>query len=312
MLLGLGSKFCIEKRLASKHLNKTFSRLTRQVRLRSYFYHSQLPPTIHPLYMKSDFQPPNAPTNVEYALDKFKFTIISLTKKLSSKPHYNLTKIQRSIVNKIRNNNKITIVNADKNLGATVMNRDYYINSILNEHLKNNETYERLTNQQAQQLLLKTQNDVISTVSKFKLQLPEIDRIYFYRNFRNNHRAPIYYGPPKLHKEKKNNMVRTRPVVAKCGSFLEIASKYCDYYLTELIPFVSTYLKDTFELLSDLNKLKNIPTNAQLVTADAIGMYTNIETEHGLQTINTFIEIHKHLLPKNYPHQLISNSSPSL
>ena len=80
MLLGLGSKFCIEKRLASKHLNKTFSRLTRQVRLRAYFYHSQLPTTIHPLYMRSDFQPPNAPTNVEYALDKFKFTIISLTK----------------------------------------------------------------------------------------------------------------------------------------------------------------------------------------------------------------------------------------
>ena len=74
-------------------------------------------------------------------------------------------------------------------------------------------------------------------------------------------------------------------MVAKIGNFIEIASKYCDYYLSRLIPHVQSYLKDSFTLLKDLNNLPTLPGTAKLLTADAVSMYTNIDTNHGLHIL---------------------------
>jgi len=47
--------------------------------------------------------------------------------------------------------------------------------------------------------------------------------------------------------------------------------------MKQLLQFVPSYLKDSASLLTELKTL-NIPPNAKLFTADATGMYTNIDT----------------------------------
>ena len=87
---------------------------------------------------------------------------------------------------------------------------------------------------------------------------------------------------PKLHKKKTWKYYKTRPFVSKIGSFIEITSKFCDHYLSKLIPYIQSYLKDSFTLLKDLNNIQQLPDTAKLITAGAVSMYTNIDTNHGL------------------------------
>ena len=98
-----------------------------------------------------------------------------------------------------------------------------------------------------------------------------------------------------------------RPIVSKCGSLIEVASKYCDYYLSKLIPFVPTYLKDSYTLLHELTNLQLPPAhNLLLFTSDAIGMYTNIDTNHGLASIENFLYENLEDINENFPHELIT------
>ena len=94
------------------------------------------------MYITSNFQPLRAPTHIENELSTFKEIIINLKKKLPTTPFYNLTKIQRKVLKKLRNNNKIVILDADKNLVITIMNKDKYVNAINTEHLNNKTVYE--------------------------------------------------------------------------------------------------------------------------------------------------------------------------
>ena len=61
-------------------------------------------------------------------------------------------------------------------------------------------------------------------------ELSSSDKSFVIRSFQLKHRIPTFYGMSKLHKKKIGDYHKTRPVVAKTGSFIEIASKYYNYY----------------------------------------------------------------------------------
>ena len=77
------------------------------------------------------------------------------------------------------------------------------------------------------------------------------------------------------------------------GTFILVLSRWLDYKLKKLLPFISTYIKDSrdFEIkLDNLNSNARLPKNARLVTADAISMYTITDTNHGLKALRSFLE----------------------
>ena len=298
-LLGLGSKFCIETRLPPSNLKNTFISLTRSIRLQAWineelkdrqddFTHGK-----NNLYVKnSNFIPPPASTHIENAHNHFRLQLISLLNNKQTKPEYNLTKLQRLAIKQIKGYDNIIIMDADKNLGIVVMKREDYIKSILKEHLLKQEIYDQLSYPQAHHKLKIVETEIKKIVLNNNQELSTSDKSFFIRSFQLQHRIPTFYGMPKLHKKRIGNSYKTRPVVAKIGSFIEIASKYCDYYLSKLIPHVKSYLKDSFSLLKDLNNFPSLPESAKLLTADAVSMYTNIDTNHGLQILSEFIYSH--------------------
>eukprot|EP00984_Skeletonema_dohrnii_P032020 scaffold25391_cov152-Skeletonema_dohrnii-CCMP3373.AAC.1 len=89
---------------------------------------------------------------------------------------------------------------------------------------------------------------------------------------------------------------KMRPIVCCAGTFMNCLSRWLNYHLhrlklkLRLKRFVPSYLKDSGELLKELKELGRLPPTARLFTADANSMYTNIDTEHAIDIIGTWID----------------------
>ncbi|KAL7472102.1 hypothetical protein ACHAXS_012435 [Conticribra weissflogii] len=97
------------------------------------------------------------------------------------------------------------------------------------------------------------------------------------------------------------NPWKTRPVVSTCGTYLHALSRWIDYHLQKLTPHIPTYIKDSDHLNMYLRTISDIPPHARLLAADAVSMYTNIETTHALKTIGDFLQDLQDQLPSDFP-----------
>ena len=172
------------------------------------------------------------------------------------------------------------------------MKRIDYIKSILQEHLLQTDMYEQLSYSQAHNRMKKVEKDIKNIILYNNTELSSSDKKFCIRSFHLKNRIPTFYGMPKLHKKKIGDHYQTRPVVAKISSFIKIVSKFCDYCFSRLIPNVQSYLKDSFTLLRDIYKIEQLPSTTKLLTAGAVSMYTNIDTNHGLVIFSDFIRSH--------------------
>jgi len=109
--------------------------------------------------------------------------------------------------------------------------------------------------------------------------LSEAEKKHSQRSLKARLRLPIFYGLPKIHKTPFS----LRPVISSSSSLSSIFSNWLDYRMRELLPFMKSYTKNSFEVIKDLKQLE-IPKNAPLFSADAKSMYTNIDTTTGLLT----------------------------
>ena len=88
-----------------------------------------------------------------------------------------------------------------------------------------------------------------------------------------------------------------RPVNSQCGSLSEIASKYVDYYLHKLIPFVPGYCKNSAHVIEKFKKLNANDIshpNTLTITSDTKNMYGNIHAEIGISTIQNYVDLFAH------------------
>ena len=196
------------------------------------------------------------------------------------------------------------ILNTDKNLGIAVIKREEYVLSIYIEHFSHADLYAHKTEYDAKTLVETANQSVINSVRKHFASLSYPEQVYFNRGFREKYRHALFYGLPKIHKPKKNGYYRTRPVVSKCGTFLELASKWIDYQLQRLTHLFPSHLKDSFHLLQDLSNLKITP-NTRIFTADAVSMYSYIDTCHAKTVISEWFLENEHNIPLEFPTNLV-------
>jgi hypothetical protein len=74
-----------------------------------------------------------------------------------------------------------------------------------------------------------------------------------------------------------------------------------------VIQHVPTYIKDSEELILTLRTTfpNGLPKGAKLFSADAVSMYSNINTDHGIKCIVEFLDLYKVLLPENFPKKMV-------
>ena len=304
-LLGLGLKFCIQKRSVDKDTTShTMSRLRRDVRLK-FLYAGEDDPDFEDdyiknkkLYIKSTWPPPLAFKSVEQRLNNFDN---SLVKERTSKFNYiknrtNLSRIQLTLLKELKQNEDILVIQTDKNCGPALIDRDYYIKRILTEHLSDGITYQQISEDSGLFYLQQVKDNLLSILPKYSIHFSPITKNFFRHGIANAVRVPIFYGTAKVHKSTKPH-VRFRPVTSQCGSLSAMISTFLDVQLQPFTAHMPAYIKNSFDILRHLHNISILPTNAKLFTADATAMYTNISPADGLPTIEKYLVKYKNENP---------------
>jgi len=281
-------------------------RMARSIRTSHYLHESQIQADsdyVKQIYIKnSAWHPPPAPwpieekiTNFEKELKKKQKIVENKYKKLNTS---NLTPLQTHTLRQLRDNKAITIKPTDKNLGPAVMDTSEYVNQVLTEHLLTKD-YKQLTQPEATNRMDQLKDTLKKLISSHSDILSKAELTYFKRSLSNNFRLPIFYGLPKVHKTPFS----LRPVVSTTNSLLAVFSIWLDYKMKELLPFIKSYIKNSIEVINDLKTL-HIPENALLFSADAISMYTNIDTASGLLSMHDFLIYNQDHIPTTFPKAL--------
>ena len=165
----------------------------------------------------------------------------------------------------------------------------------MREHLLT-PTYKQLTLIAAKNKLNNTRQLLVDTCNQYKNTLSQAEQTFFIRSFKNQHRTPIFYGMPKVHKTP----IKLHPVVSCINSFNSIFSTWLDYRMQQLLRLIPPYIRDSTSLLEQPGQL-NLPENAKIFTADATAMYTNIDNMIGIQAITELVESNRAMILNDFP-----------
>ena len=305
-LLWNGLKFCLQQPLPKPRFFDTMARLTRDIRLKHHW--GDTPPDdadgFNPkLYIRSDWNPPNASEPIETALQQFEAAIqqqLHLNRSHQSRRH-NLLPSGRRLIKSLKGNTDFIILPTDKNLGPAILERSLYKRRCLQDHLLDEKTYQQLTDVEAHFRQLQATSDFKKLIQKYKKTLPKSEWVYFQRCFNEPRRDPQFYCTPKVHKEPW----KTRPIVSCVNSRMGDLSKWVDVQLQLVVHLCPGYLKDSRSLLDRLHLLGKLPPSAVITTADAVSMYTNINTTHALQVLSLWLDLHALELPTHFPKDMV-------
>jgi len=298
-LLGLGLNYCIETLHPKPNINLTVKKLEKSIRLKHWLSKNGIENNedyIPSLYVPTTWKPPEASHEIEEAIQTFTTNLNRMVKNNKTHPRANLTKLQHCCLHSIKNNNKLIVCLSDKNLGPVIMERETYLKKCLTEHLLCPRTYVRLTEEEALQKLRDTRCKLNQIRLNYRKNLTDAENTYFQRAAKLEYRIPQFYLTIKIHKTP----IKTRPIVSCVNSYLNVFSKWLAHRFNDLLPNVPTYVKDSFQVLDELKAL-HLPSHAKLFTCDAVSMYTNIDSLHGIEVISLWLEEYSLEIPPDFP-----------
>jgi hypothetical protein len=243
------------------------------------------------------------------AIGKFDKKLNDMRRALPSFRRHNLSPSQRNVIGELQDRSDLVIHQSDKGLGPTVSERPKYIRDLLETHLLNEENYEFLSPEIAKTELKKQKEKFLEIHRDMGHTLPsEAEEVYFKRAMSKEHlgktRVPQIYGIYKVHKKD----IKPRPVISSVNSIPEIFSKHVDYWLKKIVgKLLPTYIRDAEHLIRSLQETfpQGLPPGAKLFSVDAVGMYSNIDTDHGINILTRWLTEYAHELPPSMPVDFI-------
>ena len=97
---------------------------------------------------------------------------------------------------------------------------------------------------------------------------------------------PKLYLLMKVHKQP----IKTRPVVSCSGSLLHPLGVWLDTALQPIATTLPSFIASSYDLNEALDELPHLPSGSLLFTADAVSMYTNIDTFYAINAIKNFLQ----------------------
>lgn len=317
-LLGLGLNYCIKEKINTT-TEHTFTRLREDVRRIFHLRGTEDDGDyIKSLYIKSDYKFDEASEDIEQALNNFEEAVLNDKQqtKQRRKVYSNLTPYHWDLIESLRNHDDYIIVEADKNLGPCLLDRQVYIERGCSEHLGNPTNYQEITEQQVFTRMAGLKYKLFHFLSEFYskpilekrqgktpsvIAISKAEHTYLLRAIKKfGEKLARFRMTLKIHKIPW----KTRPIVCCAGTWMNAWSKWLDYWLQKLKPFVPTYTRDSQQLLDELREL-DLPPNAILSTADANAMYNNIDTEHAIQVITWWLDELQPDLPQGFPIEAV-------
>lgn len=267
--------------------------------------------------LKLPFSQPHttpAPMIIKDNVERFFIKIDEAFLKSQRRKHKpNLNKKDIRILRQLKKERKFIIVNTDKNLGPAIIELDHYIHRSLEDHLNDKTTYRELSKFKADALnkinfCWVCENCIDNPACKLMYQEDKFFQqilgkrdSYGRCHMEYNILLPYFYMMPKVHKKPD---WKTRPVISSVSLVLEPLSKFLDVQLQKVVHLCPAYLKDSWQFLNNIRYLNNL-TGYSLVTADAVLMYININTEHAISTFADWFKLHNKDIPSDFPRDLI-------
>jgi hypothetical protein len=279
-------KFIPTPKFTTDDLTPTLDRLERDVHLKVFFAHIQnQEDDIPKLYVKSDWRPNTIriPPVFDHRLNNFQSSLEKLFKRRRGKP--NLLPFQERVLSELAADRNLLFPDTDKGLGPCAVTYEQYVQDGL-KHLNDATTWAPITADEAAALAVSLEAQVESWLETHDLALSEMETKYIRNHIKANRKDPFgyFYLLYKIHKEP----ISTRPVCSDVNSLLFGLGKWIDTQLQPVAQAQPAYFQDSFALRSMLMKLE-VPPNARLFTADAVGMYPNIPTEPALAEISQYL-----------------------
>ena len=302
-LLGLGLKFIPTPRIntTSPNVERSLARFERDMGLRVFFVGDDPSETYEPNQLRgtSIWRAPLPPQEIDSRIQHFAQSIEQAF--IPRDTHPNLSKLQQSVLLKLKRNKNITILSADKGLGPVGVDTKQYVEWGL-KHLLDTTTYSILSTEQAIDECNTLYKEISKWICTHRQSLDDDTTRYIRERVKKARAEPIgyFYLLAKLHKTP----ISTRPVCSDCASLPHSIGKWVDKQLQPIVRQQRTYFQDSFALKLLLENLETLPPNACLFTYDAVSMYTNINTEECLQRLESFlsnpatIEKYPHLSPR--------------
>ena len=324
-ILGLGLKFCIKKpRPPVESANILCDRLDTQVRRIAYFSNREVSEDEYnpKLYLPSKWKPKPADKEIEEALAEFRALLKKNRVRYLAKANPSLSNIfpsQGKLIKSMKKHDKYIIIQADKNLGAVIMYRDTYITRGVSEHLSNTDVYRLLNTREVEMHKARLRILLREFIAKHRPLLPnenpekaitsaeltKAETTYLRRALESQ---PRNFARFRMTLKAHKIPYKMRPIVCCAGTLLNHLSKWLDFQLQKLTQLIPSYLKDSHELLTKLKAIGLLPPNAKLFTADAKSMYTNIDTDHAISVISSWIDSHSSSLPSDFPVNAVKDA----
>ena len=252
------------------------------------------------MYVRSNWTPPYwtlPPIVFQECLDKFATTLNKLFQRRMGKT--NLVLYQTRALQSLQQQQDFLICPCDKNLGPATNEQDDYIKIAMRDHLLDGRTYRRLSEADCNNHKQRLIQEIKSRLKQYNQTLTKMERAFLKQGLDQNKRAFAgFYLTIKAHKLKPGQNathLKSRPIVSCPGSLLHPLDIWTDCKLQSLAKQEISYFRNSFDLSQDLCS-SQYPTTAQLFTADAVSMYTNIPT-------NTAIMLIARHRPKNIPEE---------
>lgn len=224
----------------------------------------------------------------------------------------NLNVCEQKGLRSLKENQNIIIKEADKGGAIVILNKCFYHEKITS--ILNNDEYYNCSSKKEEKAV---HNKVKQLVEKFNDEILNKEQEYL-TNFEPT--SANFYGLPKVHKSKivqkevdtqvsevisveNPEDLTFRPIVGGPASCTQRLSNFIDIILKPLCKHVKSFLRDDVDFLCNLPS--NVPVGSLLVSFDVVSLYSNIETELGLEAIKYWIREYRHEIPDRFTEEFI-------
>ena len=293
-LLGNGLKFIVTPKRSHRNgeIKDTLQRFDREMRLKVFFTDPDLENDyIEPLRVNSEWTPESIPLEIIQRISNFSDAVRRTH--IPRRGIANISSYQARLLQSIRENEKIIIMHADKNLGPVAVDTTDYINWALNDHLLDTSTYKQVSEDVALEAISELNLEIFRWCRVHGvLAGVSVDACRYIRHHTTKNRKEPYgqfYLLAKIHKVIGKSPMPTRPVCSDCASIVHPLGKWLDLVLQPIVKKQFAYFKDSFSLQRELIDLGTLPANASLIAHDAVSMYTNIDIDDCIERISTYL-----------------------
>lgn len=256
------------------------------------------------------FQPRAAPFGIEQIMKAIRGRIgAEVAKQAQVRFPVNLPAYLRKTLRRIRERKDLVIRPADKNLGTTVMTREWYMAAAY-VHVNDVRSYKLVgeATPDITQAVLDHIYDELATLGPLMRQAFEKDAAEYITGGEANATLPRLYVIPKLHKISARNPYASRPIAANVNAPTTVAARLLSKILQPLVLADTHILKDTLSLVRDLQcgeNLGNITAGDVLLTIDVEALYPSVDRE-------IVINLARDLFKSSYPGGVLADALTGL